>query len=142
MRFPRYKRAGFARALQLCFASLFILCAYSSNLHAAISTIKSVEDAYVQNGANAGRNFGNATELRIGTSSTAANNYDSYLRFNAGTVNGVVNNAKLRIYANHNSGYQLRASALRVGKVLLADALADGLYDALPANHGAAGQRQ
>ena len=114
MRFPRYKRAGFARALQLCFASLFILCAYSPNLHAAISTIKSVEDAYVQNGANAGRNFGNATELRIGTSSTAANNYDSYLRFNAGTVNGVVNSAKLRIYARLSSAGTVATTAYAV----------------------------
>lgn len=114
MRFPRYKRAGFARALQLCFASLFFLCVYSPNLHAAISTIKSVEDAYVQNGANAGRNFGSATELHIGTSSTAANNYDSYLRFNAGTVNGVVNSAKLRIYARLSSAGTVATTAYAV----------------------------
>ena len=95
MRFPGYQRANFARALLFFLASLFTLCTYSPHLHAAISTIKSVEDAYVQNGANAGRNFGNAAELRVATSNTAANNYDSYLRFNAANVSGAVNSAKL-----------------------------------------------
>jgi RHS repeat-associated protein len=61
-------------------------------------TLNPVADAYVQNGSNANRNYGTNTQLRAQTSSTAASNYDSYLRFD--TATGTVTSAKLRLYAS------------------------------------------
>ncbi|MDO8413548.1 MAG: Ig-like domain-containing protein, partial [Gallionellaceae bacterium] len=65
---------------------------------AATAILTPTADAYVQAGNKASTNYGTAIELRAGTSTTAASNYDSYLKFDTSSVSNI-SNAKLRIYA-------------------------------------------
>ena len=72
---------------------------------AATHTLTPTADAFVQNGANAAKNYGTATTLRVQSNATAASNYNSYLKFDTATAVGQITSAKLRVYAKlANSG--------------------------------------
>ncbi len=75
------------------------VCLLPSLGQAATVTLNPTADAYVQNGANAAKNYGTATTLRVQSNATAASNYDSYLKFDTTSAAGPVTSAKLRVYA-------------------------------------------
>ena len=54
-------------------------------------------DAYVRDGSSATTNFGTATSLQTGSSATAGNNRETYLKFDLTTVSGI-SSAKVRLY--------------------------------------------
>lgn len=90
--------ACLTQALRALIAScLFIAAALPA--WAATTTLNPIADAYVQQGTNAGINFGANTALNVATYSLLPNqNYDSYLKFDTASVSGIVS-AKLRFYA-------------------------------------------
>ncbi len=69
---------------------------------AASATLTPTADAFVQAGTNASKNYGTLTSLRMRTSTTAASNYDSYLKFDTSSVSNI-SNVKLRLYAKLSS---------------------------------------
>lgn len=81
--------------------SLFVVaCLLPSLGQAASVTLNPTADAYVQAGANANINFGNATRLRSQTvDGTTINDYESYLKFDTVTTTGQITSAKLRLYS-------------------------------------------
>jgi RHS repeat-associated protein len=94
-------------------ALLGLICIWSGSARAA-STYTPVADAYVQAGTNAAKNYGTATTLNVRTSTTTANNYDSYLRYDLGAQTGVVATAKLRLYAALSATGSVATSAYAV----------------------------
>ncbi len=87
-----------------------VACLLPTLGQAATVTLNPVADAYVQNGNNANRNYGNGYQLRAQTSGTAASNYDSYLKFDTGSATGQVASAKLRLYASLSAAGNVSSS--------------------------------
>ena len=82
---------------------------------AATVTLNPTADAYVQNGNNAGKNYGTNAQLRAQTNTTAASNYDSYLKFDTSTATGEISSAKLRLYASLSKAGNVSNSTHAVG---------------------------
>ncbi|MDO8413506.1 MAG: DNRLRE domain-containing protein, partial [Gallionellaceae bacterium] len=80
---------------------------------AATSTLNPTADAYVRGGSYASTNYGTAATLTMQTSSTAANNFDSYLKFDTTSVPNITN-AKLRLYAALNTTGSVASTACAV----------------------------
>jgi RHS repeat-associated protein len=81
---------------------------------AATVTLNPTADAYVQAGTNAAKNYGTATTLNVRTSTTTANNYDSYLKFDTSSAAGAVTSAKLRLYSALSASGTVSTSAYAV----------------------------
>ncbi len=54
-----------------------------------MKTLKPIADAYVQDGANATKNFGTATTLQVKNSLTVGSNRWAYLKFNLANISSV-----------------------------------------------------
>lgn len=93
--------------ISACFAALLL----AIPAHAATVTLNPTADAYVQNGSNANKNYGTNSQLRAQTNSTAANNYDSYLRFDTAAAAGPITSARLRLYASLSKSGSVATSA-------------------------------
>jgi RHS repeat-associated protein len=82
---------------------------------AATVTLNPTADTFVQNGKNASKNYGGNTQLRAQTNTTAASNYDSYLKFDTSTATGEITSAKLRLYASLSKAGNVSNSTHAVG---------------------------
>ena len=73
-------------------------------------------DAYVQDGTNAGANFGTATPLKVqtGTKTNVGTNMDAYLKFDLSGVGQNISSAKLRISASLSAAGSVSTSAYPV----------------------------
>jgi hypothetical protein len=81
--------------------------------------ISPLADAYVQDGASAGINFGTATTLKSETDSQLNNgkNFDSYLKFDLSTINRNIQTAKIRITASSSTSGAVTTAAYSVASV-------------------------
>ena len=92
----------------------FLSALIAAQAQAATVTLNPTADAYVQNGTNAGKNYGTNTQLRAQTNATASSNYDSYLKFDTTSAGGQVTSAKLRLYASLSGTGSVASSAYAV----------------------------
>jgi Bacterial Ig domain/Beta-propeller repeat/Carboxypeptidase regulatory-like domain/IPT/TIG domain/Bacterial TSP3 repeat len=81
-----------------------------------VNALYPVADAYVQDGTNAGVNFGTATPLKVqtGTKTNSGTNMDAYLRFDLSGVGQNVSSAKLRVYASLSAAGSVSTSVYPV----------------------------
>ncbi len=70
---------------------------------APLTLVKATADAYVQDGSNAGKNFGTSQQLQVGKSSTSGNNRIAYLKFDLTLTPATITSAKLQIFGKLNS---------------------------------------
>jgi hypothetical protein len=80
------------------------------------SALYPLADAYVQDGANAGANFGTATPLKVQTGSqvNVGTNLDAYLKYDLSGVGQNISNAKLRISASLSAAGSVSSSVYSV----------------------------
>ena len=87
---------------------------HANCVRANTMTLTPTGDAYVQDGKNANTNYGTAPTLVVQTDAFASKNFDSYLKFDASTVSGIVASAKLLIYADLSGPGSLSTTAYAV----------------------------
>jgi len=80
------------------------------------STLNPSADAYVQDGPNAGVNFGTANPLKVQTGSQAnvGTNLDAYLKYDLSGVGANISSAKLRISASLSAAGSISSSVYSV----------------------------
>ena len=92
--------AGAKRFLFCMLLLLFTALAKTNAQAPVVFTVHPLADAYVQNGASAGRNFGFDTTLQLKETTTAGAARQFYLKFPL-TKTGNVTTAKLRLYGRN-----------------------------------------
>jgi len=80
------------------------------------NTLNALADAYVQDGTNAGTNFGTATSLRVqtGTKVNVGTNSDAYFKYDLSGVGQNISSAKLRITASLSAAGSVSSSVYSV----------------------------
>ena len=73
-----------------------------------------VADAYVEDGGNAGANFGGVTPLLLKTANQTGQRRDVYLKYDLSTVSRKITSAKLRIFATLSAAGTVSTSAYGV----------------------------
>lgn len=80
-----------------------------------IATFNPTDDAHVQAGNVASRNFGTATTMEVKTSTSAKENRDAYLKFNLQSLpGGTITSARLRIYTALSASGSINTSLYAV----------------------------
>jgi uncharacterized delta-60 repeat protein len=72
---------------------------------AAAKTLNPTADAYVEDGSNAGKNFGTASQLVVKKSGTSGDNRLTYLKFDLSSVSSI-NSVKLNLFGELNNTQQ------------------------------------
>lgn len=80
------------------------------------STLFPLADSYVQDGTNAGTNFGTATSLRVqtGSKTNVGTNSDAYFKYDLSGIGQNVSSAKLRISASLSAAGSVSSSVYSV----------------------------
>jgi hypothetical protein len=86
--------------LKFCFSIFIAVFAFTAVFAQSSSTLASLADAYVRNGAYASNNYGSDTSLIVKGSASSGYTRSSYLKFSLNSVSNI-SSAKLRIYGRN-----------------------------------------